>query len=295
MHRTTHATVAALLAAVGANAQDLVTISGGFYECGTKVAEGQVEYYRLSGQSVYFSSRTSSLTTGGQLDGIDCRDDELAQFDISFFEVFPEANLTDYLTFGYFGIVDTITAFDTDGDGTPEYEQLTDQSFVIATRNQLGEGATVGDFLPGYDEATLVNALTTSFDSPEFFDALFQAVDNPNLNGDIWLWQSNAGTSANVREGEQLSLIAFRLGSGGDEGQLLGYLSTAIINFPERLCADQNADGLVNPADFSAWIINFNANNPRADVNGDSFVSPADLGAWIAQYNLGVNGQKCLE
>ena len=28
---------------------------------------------------------------------------------------------------------------------------------------------------------------------------------------------------------------------------------------PSRLCADQNGDGLVTPADFNAWIINFNA------------------------------------
>ena len=48
---------------------------------------------------------------------------------------------------------------------------------------------------------------------------------------------------------------------------------------------DQNNDGIVTPADFSAWVANFNANNPLADVNQDGSVTPADFSAWVAAFN----------
>jgi hypothetical protein len=280
--------------AAGAAAQnDLVIIDGGT-DCGVKVNEFQTEYYRFRGQSVYFSNRTNGLTTGGQLDGFDCRSDDLAQFRINFFEVFPEVELTDYLTFGYFGIVETYILVDTDGDGIEDAEQVTDTSFVMAVRDGLGEGTKVEDYFPNLDEATLVTALTTTFDSPEFFEALFAATENPDLRGDIGLNQANAGFTTNIRPFEQLSLVAFRGGDNGDEGRALGYMTTSIIRIPDRLCADQNGDGLVSPTDFSAFVANFNARNLRADVNGDGEVSPADFSAWVTQFNLGMDGQACL-
>ena len=62
---------------------------------------------------------------------------------------------------------------------------------------------------------------------------------------------------------------------------------------PGRLCADQNGDGLVTASDFSAWIANFNANDPKADVNQDGSVAPSDFSAWIAAFNQGTNGPTC--
>ena len=61
----------------------------------------------------------------------------------------------------------------------------------------------------------------------------------------------------------------------------------------QRLCADQNSDGAVTPADFSSWISNFNANDPVADVNIDGAVTPADFSAWISAFNLGSGGPVC--
>jgi len=61
----------------------------------------------------------------------------------------------------------------------------------------------------------------------------------------------------------------------------------------DRLCADSNEDGLVTPADFTAWIALFNASNPKADVNQDGSVTPADFTAWIAAFNQGTNGPTC--
>ena len=61
----------------------------------------------------------------------------------------------------------------------------------------------------------------------------------------------------------------------------------------DRLCADQNADGVITPADFTAWISNYNSNNPIADVNQDGSVTPADFTAWISAFNMGETGPGC--
>lgn len=60
-----------------------------------------------------------------------------------------------------------------------------------------------------------------------------------------------------------------------------------------RLCADQNLDGIISPADFTAWLANFNSMNPLADVNQDSLISPADFTAWVAAFNQGLGGPTC--
>ncbi len=62
---------------------------------------------------------------------------------------------------------------------------------------------------------------------------------------------------------------------------------------PARLCADQNADGLVTPADFNGWIINFNNGDLRADTNQDGLVTPADFNGWILAFNQGTGGPTC--
>jgi len=51
--------------------------------------------------------------------------------------------------------------------------------------------------------------------------------------------------------------------------------------------ADTNGDGMLTPADFTAWIAAFNAMSPECDQNGDGSCSPADFTAWIANFNAG--------
>jgi len=51
--------------------------------------------------------------------------------------------------------------------------------------------------------------------------------------------------------------------------------------------ADTNHDGIVSPADFSAWVAAFNAMAPECDQNGDGSCTPADFSAWVANYNAG--------
>ena len=53
--------------------------------------------------------------------------------------------------------------------------------------------------------------------------------------------------------------------------------------------ADTNQDGMVSPADFNGWIIQFNSQGPRCDQNGDGLCTPADFNAFIINYNAGCN------
>ena len=79
-----------------------------------------------------------------------------------------------------------------------------------------------------------------------------------------------------------------------DNDAALNSGSARVLAGGPRLCADQNKDWRVTPADFSAWIDNFNAQNLIADVNKDTFVTAADFSAWIAAFNQGVNGPTCV-
>jgi len=50
---------------------------------------------------------------------------------------------------------------------------------------------------------------------------------------------------------------------------------------------DINHDGIVSPADFTAWINAYNQGLIEADINGDGSIDPGDFTAWIASYNAG--------
>ncbi len=68
----------------------------------------------------------------------------------------------------------------------------------------------------------------------------------------------------------------------------LGMTGSIVIIEPDEPCLpDVNNDGMVTPADFSAWVAAFNAQAPECDQNGDSTCSPADFSAWVANYNAG--------
>ncbi len=55
----------------------------------------------------------------------------------------------------------------------------------------------------------------------------------------------------------------------------------------EGCIADVNGDGVLTPADFSAWIAAFNTQSPACDQNADTLCTPADFTAWVANYNAG--------
>src|SRR5690606_9586649 len=51
--------------------------------------------------------------------------------------------------------------------------------------------------------------------------------------------------------------------------------------------ADTNGDGILSPADFSAWVAAFNAQSAACDQNADTLCTPADFSAWVANFNSG--------
>lgn len=51
--------------------------------------------------------------------------------------------------------------------------------------------------------------------------------------------------------------------------------------------ADANADGVLAPADFTAWVLLFNSRQWGCDQNGDSICDPADFTAWVMNFNAG--------
>ena len=60
-----------------------------------------------------------------------------------------------------------------------------------------------------------------------------------------------------------------------------------IIHLTTECLADTNNDGMLSPADFSAWVAAFNAATPACDQNSDGSCTPADFSAWVANYNAG--------
>ncbi|RNC80382.1 MAG: hypothetical protein ED559_00775 [Phycisphaera sp.] len=64
------------------------------------------------------------------------------------------------------------------------------------------------------------------------------------------------------------------------------YLSDRVILKP-ACPADTNNDGVLTPADFTAWINAFNNDLPECDQNADGSCTPTDFTAWIANFNAG--------
>lgn len=228
-HALTASVVALMAAAMPAAARiDIVSIQGAldFPAAAKDLPEGSQTFYRLRGQSAYISTRTNSGSTGGQLDGITSFDSENGFFDVTFGEVFPEAILTDYLSYGYFGVIETVITSPEDG------EQVIDTSIVMAGAYPfvLG-GLRIDEILPVASEADLLPALTGSFDSPEFFSILNSLPSNPDLLGDIGLGFVDTTISNvvdNVRDAGILTLYAFTGGEAGDLAVNVGYLTTGI-------------------------------------------------------------------
>ncbi|GAB5495682.1 MAG: hypothetical protein Phyf2KO_07620 [Phycisphaerales bacterium] len=86
----------------------------------------------------------------------------------------------------------------------------------------------------------------------------------------------------------RVMFVASDLGTGSiveagvDDVRVLG------VSCSDEVClADTNGDGLVDPADFTAWINAFNNQLPQCDQNGDNKCTPADFTAWINNFNAG--------
>jgi len=199
------AVVVSLLAS-GASAHD-VTLTF------TLDSPGDGGYYKLTGQNAYIQHRTSSGTGGNQGLGVTTPGTVL-----NYQEVFPEASLADYLTFFYFGTIETYDIND----------QIVDTSLVIGFLAGEGVGTTVPALFPDFTEAQLVAALTGSEDSAEYV-AFREDVENSSLTG-------AAITTIPGNAGETLYLVAYLTPAGGnDEGAVIGSLTTVITPEPASL------------------------------------------------------------
>lgn len=102
------------------------------------------------------------------------------------------------------------------------------------------------------------------------------------------------GRSFNATEAMRSMDEADGPGGTNDPAVTLSDVAAAQAVIPSgRLCADQNADGLVNPGDFNAWVLNFNQGNLEADTNQNGTLEPADFNSWVAAFNQGLNGPTC--
>lgn len=163
--------------------------------------------YRLAGQSAFIQTRTGSSTSGGQLDGL-----ESGTSQFSYLELFPAVSLSDYLDFAYFGVIETLDEFD----------QVIDTSLVVAYQPGSGVGELVQNRF-SLTESTLVTALTTSFDSPEF-EAFFNEVLNESATRGV------IAIPPIGRPGDVLDLVAF---IGADsEGVKVGTLGVTVVPEP---------------------------------------------------------------
>ena len=73
------------------------------------------------------------------------------------------------------------------------------------------------------------------------------------------------------------------------DGATCDLTGNPLCNAPGCL-PDVNDDGILDSADFTAWIAAFNANDPAADQNLDGVIDPSDFTAWIANFNAGCGG-----
>lgn len=107
------------------------------------------------------------------------------------------------------------------------------------------------------------------------------------------------GVAGTFIAGEEytIALEISKLTSGGsaqspgeDEGSgdfLLTFESGTVITTRPPCLADVNNDGMLTPADFTAWINAFNFAEVECDQNGDGMCTPTDFTAWISNYNNG--------
>jgi len=105
-----------------------------------------------------------------------------------------------------------------------------------------------------------------------------------------WRINSLSGTSATDEEIQivlgDVTLLRIR-GEFSTQTSDVTYLDNVLLAPGQGCAADTNHDGMLTPADFTAWIAAFNAGAPECDQNGDGLCTPADFTAWIANYNAG--------
>jgi len=121
--------------------------------------------------------------------------------------------------------------------------------------------------------------------------------------GEIWALDPSNGNSVVLVGNEGFGLSSFAQDADGElyvldlfGGTIEKFASVNAVDSDgdtipdscETVClADVNMDGVVTPADFTAWVAAFNAQATECDQNEDGLCTPADFTAWVANYNAG--------
>ncbi|MEO1717462.1 MAG: hypothetical protein AAFR76_10155 [Planctomycetota bacterium] len=156
------------------------------------------------------------------------------------------------------------------------------------------------------DSTDPIGVGNTAFLSLVFRDAGGNVLsDNPapaadsTTTFDVWLPVSSSATAPAGTETVEIVLGYNQApapdGIAGNEPTGLVRWDNANLEVggPARLCADQNGDGMINPGDFNAWVLNFNGGNLLADTNQNGVNDPGDFNAWVLAFNQGMAGPTC--
>ncbi|MCA9273031.1 MAG: hypothetical protein KDA31_08305 [Phycisphaerales bacterium] len=175
------------------------------------------------------------------------------------------------------------------------------------TANDAQDADTGGNNLQNYP------VLSSAEASPTQITIAGTLNSTPNATFTVELFASSVCNDSGFGEGERyLGQTTLQTNGSGDAsfsvalpGEIeAGWVATATATDSEgntsefsaclsvtqgsgNCIADTNGDGMLSPADFSAWVSAFNTMSPACDQNGDGACSPADFSAWVANYNAG--------
>ncbi|RNC82117.1 MAG: glycosyl hydrolase family protein [Phycisphaera sp.] len=160
-----------------------------------------------------------------------------------------------------------------------------------------GGGFNVGYLCPGeWIEYTVDVAQTGTYTgvarvASQVTNGAFRLeVDGADISGRIEVpftggWQSyiDLPISVQLEAGQHV----IRLRTLGFTGEEFNIDSITLDPLSPDCLADTNGDGVLSPADFTAWIAAYNAAHPACDQNGDGSCTPADFTSWIDNFNAG--------
>ncbi len=125
------------------------------------------------------------------------------------------------------------------------------------------------------------------------YDAFsFAPILGTSGSSNIWQWGGMMTHNWYSATGPGVYSAAYRVyvGNASTREPIAGWTPVELTLewFVPSVCvADVNNDGVLSPADFTAWIASYNAQSAGCDQNGDGFCTPADFTAWISNYNAG--------
>ncbi|MEL6797670.1 MAG: hypothetical protein AAFO89_12715, partial [Planctomycetota bacterium] len=156
------------------------------------------------------------------------------------------------------------------------------------------------------DSGDPIGVGNTAFLSLVFRDAGGNVLsDNPapaadsTTTFDVWLPVSSSATAPAGTETVEIVLGYNQAPApdgiaGNEPAGIVRWDNAALeVGGAARLCADQNGDGMINPGDFNAWVLNFNGGNLLADTNQNGVNDPGDFNAWVLAFNQGMAGPTC--